>query len=133
MRHVAYVTAILLALLPAACGSRRLDAVAALAEMTTAFNEGTKILQSVTDEATAKDAAVRLEPYAKKFEAAARDYKYSVRRGRSKGDLNAEMQKNLQATMAFVAETNRIEKLPGAMRHLKPLIDGMDRALQDEE
>jgi hypothetical protein len=133
VRHFSYGAMAVLALLPAACGSRRLDAAAALAEMTDAFNEGTKALKTVADEVTAKEAAARLEPHAKKFEAAARDYKYSVRRDRSRGDLNAELQKNLKATMAFMAETNRVERIPGAMRHLKPLIDRMDEALQEEE
>jgi hypothetical protein len=118
--------------LPTACGSRRLDAAAALAEMTAAFNEGTRILKTVTDEATAKDAARKLEPHAKKFEAAARDFNRSAQR-KSQGDLNAELQKNFEATMAFVVETNRVEKIPGAMRHLKPLIDRMDQALQGDD
>jgi hypothetical protein len=119
------------ALLPTACSSARLGAAAALVEMTAAFNEGTKILKTLTDEATAKEAAARLEPVAKKCEAAARHYKYSVRRGRSSGDLNTELQKNLKATMTIMAEMNRVERIPGAMRHVKPLVDRMDEALQE--
>lgn len=133
MRHLSYGALAFLVLLPMACGSRRLDAAAALAEMTTAFNEGTKILQTVTDEATAENAAGRLEPQAKRFEAAARDFNRSVRRSKSQGDLDVELQRNFEATMAFVAETNRVERIPGAMRHLKPLIDRMDQALQGED
>jgi hypothetical protein len=123
----------LLVLLPAACGSKRLDAASALAQMTAVFNEGTQILQTVTDEASAQEAAAKLEPLAKNFESAARDYKYSVRRGRSNGDLNAEMQKNFEATNTFVVQTNRLERIPGVMRHIRPLIERMDQALQVEE
>ena len=133
MRRLSYGTLAYLVLLTGACESRRVDAAAALADMTTAFNEGTKILRTVTDEATAKEAAGWLEPHAKKFEAAARDFNWSVRRGKSQGDLNAELQRNFEATMAFVVETNRVEKIPGAMRHLKPIIDRMDQALQGED
>jgi hypothetical protein len=101
--------------------------------MTSAFNEGTRILRTVTDEATAEEAARKLEPHAKGFEAAALDFKRAVRRSGSKGDLSAELQRNFEATMTFVSETNRVENIPGAMRHLKPLIDRMDQALQGED
>ena len=119
MRHLTYGALAFLILLTSACGSRRLDAAAALAEMTSAFNEGTRILRTVTDEATAEEAARKLEPHAKRFEAAAFEFKRAVRRSGSKGDLSAELQRNFEATMAFVSETNRVENIPGAMRHLQ--------------
>ncbi len=87
------------------------------------FTDMTDVMKTITDEATAKDAAPKIE-------ALAADFKAIMEKGEALGDPPEDVKKELEDKMSaamqdFSKEMMRVHQIEGAMEQLEKAMEGM--------